>query len=1050
MQNQSPFTIYNASAGSGKTFTLVKEYLKILFKSSSKLAFRNVLALTFTNKAVGEMKIRVIEMLKAFSEVHILEHPNPMFETLSKELDIEPRQLHLRSKVVLQTIVHNYAAFDISTIDKFNHKLIRTFAYDLKLPMNFEVELDTTTILGKAVDKLIDKTGEDKELTKVLVDFAIEKTDDDKSWDISYDFNAIAQLLVHENEIPYLNTLKDKSLEDFKGLKSNLKKQLKDVEEQIVDLAQSTLNLIRLNGLDFEDFTRQTLPKHFKKVSHLDLNKLYDNKLQENLANGTSIYNKTLDPIKAATIDSMLPEIETSYLSVKRLVYTSKFLKNVLKNVTPLSILSALAKSLQDIKDEDDILLISEFNSIIHNEIKAQPAPFIYERIGEKFKHYFIDEFQDTSELQWQNLIPLISNAVSGENLKGEHGTAMLVGDAKQAIYRWRGGRAEQFIDLYSDGNPFHTEKTVKDLPANYRSHKTIVNFNNMLFHHIADFAFSNPEHKLIYKNAKQTVTIDTSGYVELSFLNTENEDKNMLHCDAVLKIIKKVKQLGYKRKDICIIVRKTKEGIAIAEYLSALDIDIISSETLLLKNAPEVQFINQLITLSLQPENDEVKIHLLTFIAEHKLQLTDTHAFFKQMVHKKPHAIFETLNTYGFNFNYRAFLQIPIYEAVESIIRGFQLNKTSNAYIQFYLDEVFDYSQKYNASFSGFLEYWDRKKDKLSIVSPTDKDAIQIMTIHKSKGLEFPVVIFPYANQDIYADINPKVWFPVDETQFNGFSYLYLNINKDLEVFNEKGAEIYNEYKSQLELDSINLLYVVLTRAITQLYVISEYDIDKKTKNEKPNRYSGLLISYLKSLGEWDDNTMTYNFGTLRRPSENTTYTIKNIEQQKFLSTQKEDHNLNIITSSGFLWDTVQEKAIAQGNLIHQIMAFIKTENDIDFALDHFLSTGLIGSNQLENLRSIIGNITSHKDLKPLFNSNLKVYNEKDIITKEGQLLRPDRVVINTKNQAIIVDYKTGLQDSKHKEQLFDYQYVLEDMNIEVIKKILIYINDEITIKEF
>ena len=1052
MQNQTTFTIYNASAGSGKTFTLVKDYLKILFQSKSKLAFRNILALTFTNKAVSEMKERIVDMLMRFSDEHILTNPNDMAHILVNELQIELQELHDRSKHLLKRIVHNYAAFDISTIDKFNHKLIRTFAYDLKLPVNFEVELDTATVLGKAVDQLIDKAGSDQQLTRVLVDFAIEKTDDDKSWDISYDFNTIAQLLINENEIYYLNELKGKTLDNFKALKSTLQKQQKEVEQDILNLAETALTLLENNGLEHEDFTRKTLPNHFKKIQTLNFNGLYNNKLEDNIASNTSIYNKSLEAQKASLIDSLLPEIQTYFLSIKQLVYTHKFLKNALKNITPLSVLSAINKTLQDIKDEDDILLISEFNNLINNEIKEQPAPFIYERIGEKFKHYFIDEFQDTSGLQWQNLIPLINNAVSGENLKGETGTAMLVGDAKQAIYRWRGGRAEQFISLYSEKDkPLAINQTIKDLDFNFRSHKTIVEFNNTLFDHIADFALSNPEHQLIYKNAKQDPSIEKDGYVELSFLNTKTTDidKNDLYGEAVLTTIKKAENQGFKKQDICIIVRKTKEGIAIAEYLSDFGIDIISSETLLLKNAPEVQFINHLITLTVQTQNDEIKIKLLDFIAEEKLNLPNKHEFFSRLVHLKPLDLFDTLNTYGFTFNYDVFLQLPIYEAIESIIRGFSLNQKSNAYIQFYLDEVFDYSQKHNTSFSGFLDFWDRKKDKLSIVSPENENAVQIMTIHKSKGLEFPVVIFPYANQDIYFDMNPKVWFPVDDNQFEGFSHLYINLNKDLEAFNELGAQIYNTYRGQLELDNLNLLYVVLTRAIAQLYIISEYDLDK-TQQEKLTLYSGLFINYLKFKGLWNDEQMVYSFGICENSSLTEENQLETIEQQDFISTQKEDLNLNIITNSGNLWDTVQEQAIERGNLVHQLMALIKTEADVDFALDHFLSTGVISSKQSKLLETIIHKLIDHNDLKALFDSRLTIYNERDIISKNGQLLRPDRIVINDKNQAIIVDYKTGLQDSTHKEQLFDYQYVLEEMNFEVIKKILIYINDEITIKEF
>ena len=1053
MSQSNAFTIYNASAGSGKTYTLVKDYLSLLFQSKSRLTFRNILALTFTNKAVGEMKERIIDMLKEFSEENILDKPNTMFTDLVNELAVAPKDLHNRSKILLETVVHNYAAFDISTIDKFNHKLIRTFAFDLKLPINFEVELDTASVLAKAVDKLIDKAGSDNELTKVLVDFAIEKTDDDKSWDISYDFNAIAQLLIKENDIAYLNEIKNKSLSDFKALKKNLQHQLKILMSQITEVAKGVLSIIERAQLAHNDFTSSYLPKHFIKLSEENFNVSFSTKWQIDLTEGGSIYPKRVAPEVRDTIESLRSQLVDSFLGTKTALFQIKFLKNALKNITPLSVLSAIGKTLQEIKDDDDILLISEFNAIINTEINQQPAPYIYERLGEKFKHYFIDEFQDTSQLQWENLIPLINNVVSGENLKGETGTAMLVGDAKQAIYRWRGGRAEQFIHLYNkDSKPLAVEQIVKNLPDNYRSHQTIVAFNNTFFSHIADVSFTNEQHKQIFKNSSQNATIDKTGYVEISFLHTKDEDKNQLQCEAVLNAIRKAQSNGYRSQDICIIVRKKKEGFAIAEFLNDLNIDIISSESLLLKNAPEVQFISQIITLSLQPKNDVIKTDLLNFITENKLQLDDTHAFLESLVHLKNSSFFEKLNTFGFDFNYSEFLQLPLYEAIESIIRGFKLNKTSNAYLQFYLDEVFDYSQKYNASFQGLLEYWDRKKDILSIVSPSSKNAIQIMTVHKSKGLEFPVVIFPYANQNIYFDMTPKIWFPVNKDNFNGFSHLYINMNKDLESFNELGAKIYTNYRSQLELDSLNLLYVVLTRAIEQLYIISEYDLDKKTNSEKLTHYSGLFINYLKAIDKWNDNKLEYSFGEIIKTSEEKVKEEQyiTIEQSQLISTRKEDHNLNIITNSGYLWDTDQEKAIERGDLVHSIMAHIKTPDDVAFALNHFLNSGIINAAQNEELENLINRIINHEQLRQYFDDSNTIYNEKDIISTKGKLFRPDRVVVDINNQATIIDYKTGLQDSKHEEQLFDYQYILEEMSFKVIKKILIYINDEIVIKEF
>lgn len=1050
MQQPNTFTIYNASAGSGKTFTLVKDYLKILFLSKNSIAFKNILALTFTNKAVAEMKGRIIYTLKLFSDDAILITPNSMFKAIVEELNIEPKTLHEKSKKILHTIVHNYAAFDVSTIDKFNHKLIRTFAYDLKLPLNFEVELDSNYVLGKAVDKLIDKAGTNKELTQLLVDFAIEKADDDKSWDIAYDFNNVAKLLVSESDLPFISILKEKSIEDFKILKSDLAKRMKLFESQIKEKAQKVLTLIDECGLQYEDFSRKTLPNHFLKLIELDFYKIYENQLQNNIAENTSIYTQKTPPEISSIIDSILPQIEVEFLEIKSLVFEYLFVKNCLKNVAPLSVLNAITNTLQELKDEDNFLLISEFNSIINTEINAQPTPFIYERLGEKFKHYFIDEFQDTSELQWHNLIPLIDNALSGENLKGETGTAMLVGDAKQAIYRWRGGKSEQFINLYNKTDkPFVIEQNVKNLPVNYRSTKTIVDFNNMFFNHISDFAFSNEDYAKVYKNSKQDFFNKDDGYIELSFLETKDENKDELFGEKVLQSIHKAIECGYNYGDICIITRKNKEGVALAEFLSNNNISIVSSESLLLKNAPEVNFLINVLKLVIQPKNNELKIAVLNYIATYKLDIKNAHAFYSELVQLDAVAFFNGLKPYGFDFNFQTFSTLPIYEATETVLRQFNLNTSSNAYLQFFLDEVLDYSQKMNASYNGFIEYWERRKDKLSIVASEGDEAVQIMTIHKSKGLEFPVVIFPYANQNIYFDMSPKIWFPVNPDDFNGFSFQYINLNKDLENYNELGAQLYNEYQSKLELDAINLLYVVLTRAINQLYIISEYDLDK-AGNEKLNFYSGLFINYIKSQNLWESNITEYIFGSLKTKKEVKESTKQNLTQSTLISTQKEDHNLNIVTTSGYLWDTEQEKAIEKGNLVHNIMAHIKTESDIEFALDQFMHSGKINSSQEKELKPIIINLVNHNVLKPYFNSELTIYNEKDIITREGQILRPDRVVINSKNEAVIIDYKTGLENSKHKEQLYDYQYQLENMNFKVTKKILIYINDTIEVKEF
>ncbi|MGB6268692.1 MAG: UvrD-helicase domain-containing protein, partial [Olleya sp.] len=900
MSKTVPFKVYDASAGSGKTFALVKEYLKILFTSKFNDSFKHVLAITFTNKAVAEMKTRILDSLKEFSH-----KDSSMFLAITKELDLEPEYVRKQSIMLLDTIMHNYAAFDISTIDGFNHKLIRTFAHDLKIPINFEVELDTPSLLNQAVDSLIAKAGTNQKLTKILIDFALEKADDDKSWDVSRDFNSIAKLLINDNDLPHLESIKHKTLEDFNTLKTQLIKKIKAKEQLISQLTNDILSKFKYNGLNEKDFSRGTLYNHFVKASNLDFERLYDNKLADNIAEG-KLYTKTLDSAKAQIIDQLLPKIDQAYHQTKEAVLSLKFFKAIYKNITPLSVLNAINKELTTIKEDENKLLISEFNTLISKEIKNQPTPFIYERLGEKFRHYFIDEFQDTSEMQWDNLIPLIENTLTGQNFKGEQGTAMLVGDAKQAVYRWRGGKAEQFIGLTQSSNPFPIEKEVVKLEYNYRSLKNIIHFNNQFFDYLSEQCFSNSDYSELYKKANQKPFLKQEGYVNLKFLDiNKEEDQNEVYTQTVFETIEGCLANDYHLKDICILVRKKKEGVAIAEFLSQKGIKITSSETMLIDNSEDVKLVVNIFRLLINPKNLEVKIKILDYVASSN-NIIDKHHYFKTNLELPLQAFFESFKQFAIHCDPSELSQLSLYDMAESIVRNFNLTKVSNAFIQYFLDVVLEFSQKQISDILGFLEYYDTKKDNLNIVSPSNQNAIQIMTIHKSKGLEFPVVIFPYAHLDIYKEVEPQEWFPLDKEAFNGFSETLLNFNKDFENYGDIGETIYLKHRAEQELDNINLLYVALTRPIEQLHVISK--LEKPTKEDVTfNTYSGLFINYLMQKGLWNEAQLDYSFGNEKKEIHSEKMAKTTIETKQFISVAKQDHNIKIITKSGYLWDTNQ-----------------------------------------------------------------------------------------------------------------------------------------------
>ena len=1041
MQQPSIFQVYNASAGSGKTFTLVKEYLKVLLNSEDIFSFQKILAVTFTNKAAGEMKERVLSSLEDFAAGK----ENDLFNIIIKEIDADKPIIQQRSKKILEAILQNYAAFSITTIDSFTHKIIKSFAYDLGLPQNFEVEMDAVSLLNQAVDVLISKIGSDKKLTKLLIDYSLDKTDDDKSWDISRDLNEFAKVLLNEDDIKHFRALANKKLEDFTNLKTKLYSHQKELKEAIKNVGEAFLDLIENHGIAHKDFMRATIPKFFLDLSakSVNIDFLKRSETIEKAIENHQYYSKTTTTAVASLIENIVPEIINLYAQSKDLY--SQFLMNklALKNIIPLAVLNNINIELEQIKEENNIRLNAEFNQLISDNIKEQPAPFIYERIGQRFQHYFIDEMQDTSELQWQNLIPLIDNALAQEN-----SNLLLVGDGKQAIYRWRGGKAEQFIELGSPlKNPFHVKKEIQSLETNFRSYSEVINFNNSFFQHTANFIQNDSYKNLFIEGNKQFENSKKGGFVSLTFLEKE-EDKDLEKLKYPKKVLEKINKLkdSFSLNEICVLTRTKKDGVAVANYLSENGVDIISSETLLIQNSLKVCFILDVLKVLQNANDEETRFEVLYFLHQHLQIKNPKHIFFKEFSKVDNQTIFESLKLYGISFEISTFYQLPFYEKIEEIIRGFNLIHTSDAYLQFFLDVVIEQQRK-STDVADFLEFWELKKDKLSIVAPGSSNAVQIMTIHKSKGLEFPVVIFP-CDVNIYKQINPKVWLNELPENYDNFEELLIPYNKELSYVNDTGLEIYNQQREELELDNFNLLYVSLTRAVEQLYVITEMKISAKGE-ENTNFYSGVFINYLIQNKLWKEGVLEYYFGDEIRVSKNELQSSVAEIHQKFISTPWQEHNVVLLAGASKLWDTNQGEAINFGNLFHEILSKIITEKDVSKIIAAYHQEGIIDKNQLLIINSTIISVVNHPKLASYFSEEVTVYNEREIVDTDNQIIIPDRLVFLGENEVVIIDYKTGNPSAENHQQLLKYERVLKTMHFKVDKKLLIYINDKIDVVE-
>ena len=1042
------FQLYNASAGSGKTYTLTKEYLKILLVAPANDTYKKILAITFTNKAVEEMKSRIIDSLIAFTKNEVTEKTANFMQEIATEIKLDVPTIQQKSRKILKNLIHNYAAFDISTIDKFTHRIIRTFTHDLNLPTNFDVTLDTDELLKNAIDVVVAKAGEDEELTQILIDFAKSKTDNDKSWDVTLDLYEVSRLILNEEHFFNFGKLSDKSVDDFSKIAEKIKLKVEANIKKIKENAKLILDDFTSNNLTDADFDRKTFYNHVVNLFH-------EKATDYDFVNEKEI----LVPKKSNNLEVItrfLPSWKLKLTTIYKAKNENALFDLVLKNMIPLSLINVIYKEYKQLQEDQNVLSISDFNTIIHNEIKDQPAPFIYERLGDRYRHYFIDEFQDTSQLQWENFIPLIDNALASEDLDGTKGSLMIVGDPKQSIYRWRGGKAEQFIDLSTNANPFsNKEKSVKNLPKNYRSYSEVIDFNNQFFQFLSE-EFTNEAYQKLYKEtAGQETNEKTGGFVSVTFLDDTIEineeisddetitEKDKQYLSKTLEIIQQSLAIGFDYSDIVLLTRKTKNGILLANFLTENNIPIISSETLLIQNASEVKFIINFLEYLDSANNQESKINWLYFVATTKVAKEEIHDFIVGAKDLSEADLQKYLASFNCEISFENCRKKSLYEAVENIVNVFLKEKTTISYVQYFLDLVLERNVKYQTSIADFLEYWKKSGFKQSIPSPEGEKAIRIMTIHKSKGLEFPVVIFPFADDSLNPRSN-NIWIPMEVESVDMPQALVKN-NKILEKYSGQTKEIYQTKSQEEILDTINVLYVALTRAEEQLHIISSYKITTKGEISTSKTLASYFINFLSQKANFSIEQKEYTFGNPKRQSQPKLFD-KNKAEIQAVNNALDFSSIKIAKKEALMWGTLQQDAIEFGNIIHQILSYITTKYDLQPALTKSLDEGLIQQSQKSIFEEKIKQIINHPELEAFFNPNYTVFTEHNIISPNEINLKPDRLAIHN-SEAFLIDYKTGAQDEKHKNQIENYVRVIEKMNLKVTKKVLLYIGEELKI---
>jgi len=1011
--------IYKSSAGSGKTFTLVKEYLRLAL-SGDMNKYKHILAITFTNKAANEMKSRIISALEELAAGKV---NSAMSQELLPLLQVSPEILKDRAAFLLQDILHHYSDLSVSTIDSFVHRLVRSFAYDLRISSDFDIEMDSNVLLSMAVEKLLDsaRSDESSQVTKALIDFAENNLNEGKGWGVEFALINFSKELFNEESYKFVEKLGTFEMNDFIAARDKLQALRSDFEQQLKTPAAAAIELIHSNGLNASHFyySQTGIYKYFLNIS-LDPG---DSKLEPNSYVHKTIYDHKwtsgkVSPAEKAQIESISDQLTQFYHAIegvrKELEPSYILAKLLLKNIFAFMLLTEIKRMLEEYKKENNVLHISEFQERISHIVREQDAPIIYERIGDWYDCVLIDEFQDTSVLQWRNLLPLVENS----QLKVED--SLIVGDGKQAIYRFRGGEVEQFAALplvYKSEDDFMLQARevaimnygTEQLPLvkNFRSRKEIIAFNNSFYDVISSLpGFGHPH---IYEGQAQEQGRDTpGGYVSIDFLAEEDQvPYTDTLCHHVESLVYQARERGYAWRDIAILTRTNVIGSDIASYLMQQGIPVVSAESLLIGRSHEVRAIVSFLHYISDKDNLIRRAEVLYYSAPSVISGSQGNVYADL---RGDYVAFEkyisTLT--GITFNSDELVQNRLPELIQSLIRKFSFLNKDDSFIQFFLDEVLEYSVKNGNRINEFLDWWEINKSKKSIIYPESMDAVRVLTIHRAKGLQYPVVIIPDADFKL-RNTKRFLWTELHDDIMGNVSVFPLPVQADLE-YTEYG-DLYKKEMADSILDMVNLLYVATTRPEEMLYIISA---TPKNEPDKLNSITALLVSFLKSIGVWDEFRL-YEFGDPHTVRDTT-----KIKKEGFSEFQYTPYGnifqkrLAIKRSS----DMVRSSSGTNANLLSEVLSNLKYVTDAPAVINKYFHQGILSNTEKAKLENDLQEILSHAEIGALFSKEWTVYKDKEISSGGLYSYRADRLVMDrAKTKAAIINYRTDDGEKNERE---------------------------------
>ena len=1026
-----PLKIVNASAGSGKTYQLVTEYLLLLLKEKNNLkGFANIIAMTFTNKAALEMKERIVKTLDQLSYPENLNKEEKeeilnRTKNIGKVLKIDEKEVQYRSKSILTNILHQYEDFHVMTIDKFNLKLIKSFSKDLNLPNDFEVIIDENEIIEKVVDNIIGKLGEkdSERLNNIIFYYAKSNINDGNKWNFRQELIKFCNVLKDEKNIPVVNRLMNTkfSTEEYEKLiqekgkidneflihTNNIKKELHLIDENLLPNKSRTYKAI-LKVTEYNTFYSNNKPL-FSKSFFKNLTV----ELKPEQVYPESIKNKIYQLIN-------FWEVNIEHYSL---------LKLFLENFFNLALLQFISKSLTKIHQDEKLIRISEFNSLISDLIKNESTPFIYERLGNKFNHFLLDEFQDTSRLQWLNLVPLIKESISKNNKN------FIVGDPKQSIYRFKNGIAEQFSTLPEIYNPeedpkinleskYFSKNGIKhNLKNNWRSSSKIVHFNNVFFNilkkHIPS---SNEKH---YHSIDQKPMSKVNGKVEII---SKNEKKSTIELlPKILNWIKECENNGFKLKEICILGDKHKELNIWALGLNEAGYKVLSKDSLLINSSLRVRLTIAFLYLRLNPlGQNEIKRFAELFFRTNSMSYNDYKKYIiEDLKNGKNKRRFDNVNFLKTHFggaNKIFFKYENLYDLIQHFYAIIGYNELKDPYLHHLSDLIFEYDISRGPNLNSFLKDYERRKNKISVQIPESDDAIQLMTIHKSKGLEFPVVIIP--KMSLSSQLNKKFLLDVDNF------IVYKTPSKESNI--KKLKELHELESNQIISDNFNKCYVAMTRPIERLYISNFFD------NNSFGRLFHESLKQIKGIKNKDDILSISDSDGPRSKRK------KEEEKEQLFNPKKASDllwfpNISLQDNKKSLETDYLNDEKQFGEQFHYLASIIKNKNDIDKKIKSCIKEGTVSQYNSTELKKQIMLLFNNHHYVNLFKGNIQILNEQDIIINETSILRPDKIILK-KNETIIIDFKTGKPKHTDDKQVKEYQLILEKMKYPNVKVYLFY----------